>query len=415
MIEYITVEKIWNNLANLPQIVFEVTDACNLKCKYCAYGEFYDDFDKRENKMLPVSKAIRLLDYLNKLWESNRNRSAKTYMYLSFYGGEPLLNFEFIRAVVEYAKTRIVTPHRKILFSMTTNAILLHRYMDFLVEHDFHLLISLDGNEYNDSYRVDHHGKGSFERIVRNVDLLRERYPDYFEKNVAFNSVLHNRSSVESVYSFFKEKFNKIPNISELNNMGIRPDKQEEFNRTYKNVSESLHQAEHYEKIERDMSIGASSYKSFALYIQNYSGNYYRDYLDLLVDRKEMKYLPTGTCSPFERKMFVTVNGKILPCERIGHQFGLGRITDQVVELDAEDIARKYNEYYRKMERQCSHCKNRPACIQCLFNLKNLETHPICYGFMDDKMMENYKQKQMAFMRSHPDAYRHALEKIITL
>jgi len=31
-----------NNLINLRQLTFEVTDACNLKCKYCGYGEFYD-------------------------------------------------------------------------------------------------------------------------------------------------------------------------------------------------------------------------------------------------------------------------------------------------------------------------------------------------------------------------------------
>jgi molybdenum cofactor biosynthesis enzyme MoaA len=36
-------------LSNLPQLTFEVTDACNLRCKYCGHGEFYDDYDKREN------------------------------------------------------------------------------------------------------------------------------------------------------------------------------------------------------------------------------------------------------------------------------------------------------------------------------------------------------------------------------
>ena len=99
MTEYITPEHVLSNLANLPQLVFEVTDACNLKCKYCAYGEFYGDFDKREDKMLPVSKAIRLIDYLNQHWNSERNTSAKSFMYISFYGGEPLMNFNFIITV----------------------------------------------------------------------------------------------------------------------------------------------------------------------------------------------------------------------------------------------------------------------------------------------------------------------------
>lgn len=415
MTEYINSEQTLANLANLPQLVFEVTDACNLKCKYCAYGEFYSDFDQRENKMLSVSQAIRLIDFLNQYWTSDRNTSAKSFMYISFYGGEPLMNFEFIRRIVDYVENKLDCPRRKFLFSMTTNAILLHRYMDFLVKHDFHILVSLDGNKKNDSYRVDHGGNGSFERVVKNVDLLREKYPDFFDKNINFNSVFHNRSTVEEVYRFFKEKYNKIPTISELNNSGIRPDKIEEFNRTYRNSDESLHQAEHYEEIEKDMFIGTSNYKSLALYLHQYSGNYYRDYTDLLFDKKHLKYIPTGTCLPFAKKMFVTVNGKILPCERIGHQFGLGYVTETEIELDPAGIARKYNEYYNKMEMQCSHCKNKPSCIQCLFNLKDIDSKPVCHGFMNDAMMERFKQQQFQFMREHPGVYREIMEKILTI
>lgn len=415
MTEYITPEHVLNSLANLPQLVFEVTDACNLKCKYCAYGEFYSDFDKREDKMLPVSKAKQLVGYLNQFWNSGRNTSAKSVTYISFYGGEPLVNFAFIKEMVEYIKTNIDQSHRKILFSMTTNAILLHRYMDYLVENDFHILVSLDGNEKNNGYRVDYQGNGSFERVVRNVDLLREKYPEFFDKNVNFNAVFHNRSTVEEVYRFFKDKYNKIPTISELNNSGIRPDKVEEFSQTYKNSEESLRQSEHYEEIEKDMFMGASSYKSLALYLHQYSGNYYRDYTDLLFDKENVKYIPTGTCLPFSKKMFVTVNGKILPCERIGHQFGLGQVTDSGVELDPAAIAHKYNVYYGKLEKQCSHCKNRPSCIQCIFNLKDVENTPICYGFMNEAMMEEYKQRQLQFLRKHPEAYREIMEKVITI
>ena len=71
--EYITSDTIIKALANLPQLVFEVTDECNLRCRYCAYGEFYDDYDCRENKKLPVEYATRLIDYLLPYSNSNRN------------------------------------------------------------------------------------------------------------------------------------------------------------------------------------------------------------------------------------------------------------------------------------------------------------------------------------------------------
>lgn len=160
------------------------------------------------------------------------------------------------------------------------------------------------------------------------------------------------------------------------------------------------------------MFIGASSYRSLALYLHQYSGNYYRDYTDLLYDKKHLKYIPTGTCLPFSRKLFVTVNGKILPCEKIGHQFGLGQVLETGVDLDPISISRKYNEYYDKMENQCSHCKNRPACIQCLFNLKDIDKNPICYGFMNKAMMKQFSEQQFQFMREHPGAYREIMEKV---
>ena len=37
------------NLMNLKQLIFEVTDACNLRCKYCGYADLYEGYDQREN------------------------------------------------------------------------------------------------------------------------------------------------------------------------------------------------------------------------------------------------------------------------------------------------------------------------------------------------------------------------------
>ncbi len=55
-------ELIKKQLANLRQVTFEVTDACNLSCEYCGYGKFYEDFDKRNDKFLSFSAAKKLLE-----------------------------------------------------------------------------------------------------------------------------------------------------------------------------------------------------------------------------------------------------------------------------------------------------------------------------------------------------------------
>ena len=188
MREYLKGDHIKKSLANTPQITFEVTDACNLRCEYCGYGKFYADYDERKNRTLSEEKAIRFLDYLVELWESSLNTSVTQNVYISFYGGEPLMNFPFIQRIVKHLQESSCIA-RSFTFSMTTNAILLSKYMDYLQENKFNLLISLDGDEYNTSYRIDSKGKGSFGRIVKNIDLLKDRYPEYFEKHVDFNAV----------------------------------------------------------------------------------------------------------------------------------------------------------------------------------------------------------------------------------
>jgi uncharacterized protein len=57
-----------------------------------------------------------------------------TEMFTSvFFGGEPLLNMEFIKQIVNYLEENPCSV-RYFTFSMTTNSILLERYMDYLVE-----------------------------------------------------------------------------------------------------------------------------------------------------------------------------------------------------------------------------------------------------------------------------------------
>ena len=105
----ITSEEIEYNLLNLKQLTIEVTDACNLKCKYCGYGELYAGYDKREAKYLDFNKIRILIDYLIDLWNKGIPDSQCPQTYISFYGGEPLLNMSLIIQVVNYIKSRNIT------------------------------------------------------------------------------------------------------------------------------------------------------------------------------------------------------------------------------------------------------------------------------------------------------------------
>lgn len=408
----IQANQIEKQLANLDLITFEVTDACNLKCKYCGYGELYSNKDKRDNKNLSLDVAKQLLDYLSRFWHSTSNLSKNRPIQVSFYGGEPLLNMPFIREIVFYTESMPIF-RDYFNYGLTTNALLIDKYMDYLVEKQFKLLISLDGNEKNHSYRVTRSGKNSFNKVLTNIKLLQNRHPQFFDKYVQINAVLHNLNSVDHIYEYIKKEFNKVPNISELNIVGIAKDKKELFLSLFKNKRESLYQAEHYEEILPDLFFGSPDIQSLTHFLHHYSGNVFKTYKDLLYGNDHKKYSPSGTCLPFSRKIFVTVNGKILPCERIGQQYSLGQVTSSGVHLDFNEIANLYKAWFEKIYSQCSLCYRYKSCVQCIFNLDELAENPVCFGFTNRLQFEKYVSSQIHFLEKHPTLYNRIMEEII--
>lgn len=401
-----------HNLINLRQLVFEVTDCCNLKCKYCAYSELYEDRDEREGLMMPLKYAIEVLDYLHRIWREYPVKGTKKAVHISFYGGEPLLNMELIKGIIEYVESLPYTG-RTFHYGMTTNALLLDRYMDFIQEKDFQLLISLDGDEHGHSYRVDAQGRNSFQRVMQNIKLLRQNYCKYFEEKVGFNSVLNDRNSMESIFNFIKNEFKKQPSISEINPTGIRPEKRKDFDKMYQNTYQSLNKSFDAVKIEKEMFIKSPRIKQLTDYIYSFSGNVYSSYSQLCVDKKGYYKVIPGTCSPFGKKLFVTVKGRILPCERIGHQFSVGNVTEKGVSLDFKSIAAQHNMYISKFINQCSVCAESQACKRCVYQMDEVrQENGTCPGYQNDKQMKKKKVAALACLREHPEMYKRILREV---
>jgi uncharacterized protein len=195
--------------------------------------------------------------------------------------------------------------------------------------------------------------------------------------------------------------------------MGIKPEKRAEFYQTYQNKQESLMQAEDYTYIKKEMFYKIGDASAVGLFLHQYSGNVFHDYNGFFIDKDAIKRTPTGTCFPFGKKMFVTVNGKILACERIGHQFALGKVTPEAVELDFEKIAVKYNQYYSKLISQCNHCYNFESCMQCIFNLEDIDGKPVCKGFLNALQFNWKVSLEMSILEDDPILYDKIMKELI--
>lgn len=409
----ITANDINTQLANIKHIGFEVTDACNLECTYCIYGNFYNDYDERTCKQIDIRKAKLLIDYLVNKLNSPANYSSINEIFISFYGGEPLLNIDFIKELVFYTQLK-QNPHLVFSYVMTTNAIYLKKYIDFLIKYDFSVTVSLDGSKDNNTYRKFHNGQSSFEVTYGNVKYIQENYADYFKKNIRFNTVLHNRNNIQETFSFFQQEFGMVPLFSDVNPAGVKPE--------LKNAFEELIHEKPYtrdKKIEAEMKrilgLDFGPLRQLQDFIFHYSGNTYDDYNNLLVKRERVRNLPTATCIPFSKRIFMTVNNKILPCEKIGQQYSLGEVTDCEVRIDCEQIAKKYNSYYNSLKNQCNNCFIQKNCTQCMFEIPNLKNKPICSKMANKQMLQEYMQRNMKILQDSPILYKQILEEIIIM
>ncbi|MCK4762616.1 MAG: radical SAM peptide maturase [Candidatus Aminicenantes bacterium] len=408
----LTAEFVESYLSKNKHISFSVTDTCNLNCKYCAYGEFYYDYENRANRNLTVEKAKKLINFMVKFWNSDYNMSHNSEIRISFYGGEPLLNFPFIKEMVEYTK-KIKLSHNYFTYGITTNGMRIDRYMDFLAENEFWMLISLDGDKKGSGYRVLHNGKPSFPKVINNVLLLKKKFPGYFEKRVSFNSTLHRLNSVDRINKYIKKKFNKVPKISELSFVGLRESKKKKFLKLYQKIGGHLNPQIEKSLIKNGMIRRIPKGRRLLELLHINSGCVFKDYNELIFSTKKGNYIPTGTCLPLSQKMFLTSTGKILPCERVGHQHVMGHVDEKGVYIDFEGIAKKYNRIFDKLASQCSKCYNADRCPLCILQMENSDVDSKCPYFQDKESFKKFLSETMTYLEENPDLYKKIMEDVI--
>ncbi len=143
-----------------------VTRACNLRCTYC--------YEEKSGGSMEEKTAFRAVD-----WLLMKAGSAKQ-IYISFFGGEPFLNFPLIKKVAVYAREKAARLAKEVSFNVTTNATLLNDEMiQFLKEQNVRTLVSMDGpKEIQDTQRPFPDGRGSYDVVLPRVRKLLEAMPE---------------------------------------------------------------------------------------------------------------------------------------------------------------------------------------------------------------------------------------------
>ena len=291
----------------ISQMTLQVTQGCNLRCKYCIYSEEINQHQRsHSSKSMDWETAKKAVDFL---YAHSIDSDRVT---IGFYGGEPLLNLPLIKQVIAYS--RELFDGKEIGYTITTNGTLLtDEIMHFLADEDINLMISLDGpKEIHDRNRVFAGGGGTFDTIMKNLERFKKIAPEYFE-HILFSMVMDPANDFDCIneISISVEDFN----THNLNATIVDRD----YDEKKVAFSEEYIWKSRYQTFLAFLSIlgrfpeehvSAISRNSAAILIRD------SEHTDVFGGLHKID-APSGPCIPGQKRLFVNTDGNLFPCERV--------------------------------------------------------------------------------------------------
>lgn len=299
---------------------------CNLACKYCfAEGGEYHSHDR---SLMSFETGKKALDFLV---EHSGNRKN---LEVDFFGGEPLMNFEVVKQLVEYGRSIEKEKNKNFRFTLTTNAMLLNdEITEFLNKEMSNVVLSIDGRkEVNDRMRVTRNGKGSYDVIVPKIqEFVKKRgEKDHYIRGTFTR---HNLDFTNDIQEFLDLGFDNlsIEPVVTTADYGIR----------YEDLPQIM---DEYEKLAR-------------LYIQRRKDGKPFTFFHFMIDLDQgpcvIKRL--SGCGSGTEYVAVTPKGEIYPCHQfVGQEeFIIGNVDEGITNTEIPETFRKASVYTKD---HCDKC-----------------------------------------------------------
>lgn len=322
-----------NNSKVIKAMCLHVAHTCNLNCSYCfaSQGKYQGD-----RALMSFETGKRAFDFLVENSGTRRN------LEVDFFGGEPLMNFDVVKQLVEYAR-KIEKEHNKnFRFTLTTNGVLLDDdVIDYLNKEMCNVVLSLDGRKaVHDHFRVDYAGNGSYDKILPKFKNLVEKRggKDYYMRG----TFTHN--NVDFTHDIFHMADLGFKELS-MEPVVCPPDD------PYALTKDDLPKLfEQYEILAKEMVRRKKKGDGFT---------FYHYMLDLTNGPCIYKRI-TG-CGSGTEYVAVTPWGDLYPCHQFvgDEKYRLGDIYDGITNTEIQDKFRHCNAYSRK---ECKDCWAKLYC-----------------------------------------------------
>lgn len=295
----------------LSHMTLQVTQGCNLRCKYCVYSEETNERQRsHSNRSMDWETAKRAIDFFYEHTVDSKN------VAIGFYGGEPLLMLPLIKQILDYS--RRLFDGKDVLYTMTTNGTLLtDETICFLAREKISLMISLDGpKEIHDRNRVFPDGRGSFDILSRNVARIKELAPDYYEQ-ISLSMVMDPSNDFDCINELTVSgaEFNQftmnavVVETDYSDDSDVRYSEEYLWKYRYQQFLSLLTMFDRYprEKVSAILRSAATSVISEA------------KFTDISGPLRSVD-VPSGPCVPGALRLLVNVDGKFFPCERVSER-----------------------------------------------------------------------------------------------
>lgn len=309
-------------------LCLNIAHDCNLKCKYCFASE--GDYNG-ERKLMSFDVGKRAIDFVIK------NSGPRHNIEVDLFGGEPLMNFEVVKQIVDYAREQEKIYNKNIRFTITTNATLLNdENMDYIDRNMGNVVLSIDGRkEVNDNIRKRYDGSGTYNTILPKIKSMVERRDKSKQYYVRGTFTRENLDFYNDVLSLANEGFKEIsvePVVLEPESpLSLR---KEDLPKIF----------EQYDRLTELIIKGQKEGNGFKFY-----------HFNIDVNGGPCVYKRISGCGAGHEYVAVTPEGDIYPCHQfVGNaEFKLGNVFK--VDLNQDMMSMFKN----------GHIYNKPKCMEC--------------------------------------------------
>lgn len=308
-------------------LCLHIAHDCNLACKYC-FAEEGEYHGRRALMSFEVGK--KALDFLVK------NSGSRTNLEVDFFGGEPTLNFDVVKQLVEYGRSIEKANNKKFRFTLTTNGMLLNDdILEFANKEMANIVLSIDGRkEINDLMRPSRGGQGSYDIIVPKFQKVAKsrNQMNYYVRGTFTHNNLDFSEDVKHLADLGFEQISVEPVVAAPTD-------------SYALKKEDIPMLlDQYDELAKELLKRHKEGKPF---------NFFHFMIDLEGGPCVAKRL--SGCGSGTEYLAVTPWGDLYPCHQfVGNEdFLMGNVDDGIVRKDIQDNFKCVNVYAKPKCREC--------------------------------------------------------------